>query len=123
MHSWRNIGAGIGVTNWTKNAGMWGRNAHLLYLPRGVYAWIGSYAYHNKTNTGRAMIEIICAFAWAHGFTCDHDEVLFDKASSKKGTRVDRCLACGMRRSYPVKSADIVRNGAKWRYVSIAGDG
>ena len=120
----RNSGAGFGVTSWIKAVNTTWGSARLLFLPRGVYAWIGSYAFHNQVNTGRAMIDIVCAFAWAHGFSCDHPQVIYDKALSSKNERVDRCVICGMRKKYSLKgNVDIARAGAKWRYVSIAESG
>ena len=123
--SFRNTtGAEHGATSWIRSANTPRESVQLLYLPRGIYAWIGSYAFHNKVNTGRAMIDIVCSFAWAHGFTCEHDMVIYDKALSTKNERVDRCLTCGMRRIYPLKgNVDIAKAGAKWRYVSIAESG
>ena len=94
--------------------------SELLYLPRGVHFWMGSYSFDKDAKLGRVLIEVVCAFAWAHGFSCDHTQVIYDKKRSSKKMRVDRCLNCGMTKTYAVKNANIAKSGAKWRYASIA---
>ena len=90
----------------------------MLYLPRGIYAWIGSAAWERGAKIGRLLIEIVCKFAWESGFTCDHKEFNYDKKLSSKNVRIDKCGGCGMRRAYA--PANGAAGSAPWGYTCVS---
>lgn len=71
----------------------------MLYLPRGVSAFIAQRALEAEMDQGSFMIGIVTTWAHDHGFTCDHPryaQKLHKGAKPSLGAKpFFKCLVCG----------------------------
>jgi hypothetical protein len=71
----------------------------MLYLPRGVSAWIAQRALEAEQDQGSFMIGIVTKYAWDHGFECNHPtyaQKLHKGAKPSLGAKpFFKCMVCG----------------------------
>jgi hypothetical protein len=71
----------------------------VLYLPRGVDSFVAQRALEAEQDKGSFMIGIVTAWAFEHGFKCDHPKYaqkLHKGAKPGLGAKpYFRCLVCG----------------------------
>jgi len=73
----------------------------MLWLPRGINAYITTVSAEKNAPMGNLLIEIVSMWAWCHGFRCDHPltyrEFLHRETQPNgKELRIFKCKFCGM---------------------------